>query len=163
MEGSRTCYRKRGEQSEEKIKSDILIGAMGEWGVYSYLTEKGLTVDKPDMRILAAKSKSFSADLKSESHELFHVKTQSELSASRYGDSWLLQRSDKLLKQPSERDYVVLCSAGLDNIQILAIILMKDLVDGGMLSECKVPYYRMTKLALYLDEIKKTDIDLWRF
>ena len=152
MGGSAELYSYRGEKNKSKMLDDIIIGCLGEWGAYKFLNDKGIKVKKPDMNIYEKKRKSFSADLFNDEYS-FHVKSQSEVSRKRYGSSWLLQRSDKIISDPGDGEYFLLTSVVDKEVEILACIFIADIVNNNLWGECKVPYYRHSKVALYLDDL----------
>lgn len=149
MKGSNTLYKFRGESNEEKMYEDILVGLVGEWGVYEYLKKKGIEVNKPDMNIYTSRNKSFNADFRSET-DAYHVKSQTVASIKKYGHSWLLQRTDRIVKQPAENDHFVFTKVDGREVEILGLYKCKNIVYG----ECKVPRYRFSKIAVYLEEQK---------
>lgn len=154
IEHSSDLYRYRGETNKDKQIEDIVIGTCGEWGAYKFLRERGFTVAKPDMKIYSIRNKTFSADL-TDGESLFHVKSQSVISRERYGASWLFQRSDCLVKCPKEKEYLVLtCVEGRD-VEIQAVLDVNDIFSNNLWGECRVPRYRHTKVALYLEDIPK--------
>ena len=158
--GSEDEYKRRGEKRNTKIYEDILLGAAGEFAAYKYLSSCGVRVNKPDLAIYDVKNKSFDADLVSNKYT-FHVKSQGEQSRKRYGCSWLLQRRDKVVSDPDEFEYFIFCSVELPYVEILGVVKCKDISDNNLYGECRVPSYRNTKVALYLDELM--DLDLERF
>lgn len=160
VKGSKGEYTRRGEADGKKIQQDIMIGAAGELAAFKYLKECGVLVDKPDFKIYDKNAKSFSADIVGKKYK-FHVKSQGIESQKRYGNSWLLQRTDKVVTDPSEFEYFIFCNVDLPNVQILAIVKCADITNNGLYAECKVPRYRHSKVALYLDDL--VDLDLQRF
>lgn len=158
--GSVDEYKRRGEKRNTKIYQDILLGCAGEFAAYKYLSSCGVRVNKPDLEIYDVKNKSFDADLLSPKYT-FHVKSQGEQSRKRYGCSWLLQRRDKVVADPSEHEYFIFTSVELPYVEILGVVKCKDIKDNDLYGECRVPSYRNTKVALYLDELQ--DLDLERF
>jgi hypothetical protein len=156
METSKSLYKYRGEQNESKIKQDIIIGKLGEIAVYQYLKEKEYEANRPDFTIYNRVNKSFAADINCGSYDI-HVKSQGVESARRYGNSWLLQRSDKLIKSPHKDEFLAFTNVDLDSmsVNILGIIRAKDIIDYNLLDECRVPRYRHTKVALYWEHIQE--------
>ncbi len=162
MGGSADLYKYRGEQNISKMEEDIIIGTMAEWGVYKYLQSKGVAVTKPDMKIYEKRRKSFSADLINDKYR-FHVKSQGIKSMKRYGASWLCQKTDRLLNNPEDDEYFVFTKVEDREVEILAIVKVKDIVENDLIGEPSVYQYRHTKRALYLDDILNSDIKLRRF
>lgn len=160
IDKSANLYAYRGEARIEKMIEDIIFGTVGEWGAYKYLRKCGVHTSKPDMEIYEKQRKSFSADLVNDSFGInFHIKSQSTESKSRYGSSWLLQRRDKIVSNPSELDYFIFCTVDLPYVTVEGIVRCSDVEYG----ECKVPKYRNTKVALYFDNILQKNIDIFPF
>lgn len=157
IEGSKNLYAYRGESNMGKMVDDCVIGTIGEWGVFKYLKDMvGITTSKPDMKIYEKRRKSFSADLVHPDYR-FHVKSQSIESISKYGRSWLFQKSDKVLNNPEPDEYFVfteVCRNGV--VEIIAVIQCNKLLN--LYGECKVPWYRHSKVALYLDDIEHLNL-----
>lgn len=150
---SADLYTYRGEQRQDKMIEDCIIGTVGEWGAYKFLKSKGIKVSKPDMKIYENRRKSFAADLISED-AIYHVKSQGKASSAKYGHSWLMQRHDKVVNKPADNEYFIFTEVDGRDVNILAVLKCKDLSDNGLYSECKVPFYRKTKVAIYLDDLK---------
>jgi hypothetical protein len=155
MEGSKGLYSYRGETNSSKMKDDIIIGTMGEMGVNKYMVDKGYECSEPDLKIYENKRKSFDADLFSGDIKI-HIKSQGVESAKRYGNSWLFQRSDSLVKDPSEHDLICFTNVNLETreVTILGFCWAKDIVDNNRFAECRVFRYRNTKVALYLKDLE---------
>jgi len=159
--GSKKLYEYRGEVKEDKIFNDIVIGVMGEFAAAAYLRKKGYTkVTRPDLKIYEGKRKNYSADLTcNHGKDLLdiHVKSQGLTSAKRYGNSWLLQKSDKITKDPGENEYILFTNVDLEAriVTVLGVSKMEDIISQGLLDECRVPRYRHSKYALYFKDIEK--------
>ena len=154
-------YMRRGGFREE----DIWVGAMAEFATYYYLREKGEDCSAPDLTIYSAKEKSYDADIRCNSR-FYHVKGQSLRSQKLYGDSWLLQRYDKIAQKPIKRHYLILCTVDVDNkeVTIKATPSVNSIHYYELFGECKHPAFRRTKRALYLSQIsdKLSKTQLWR-
>jgi len=144
-------YAKRGVFKRE----DVLAGAIGEVGVYKLLRKHGFKVNKPDFEIYSKGNKSFDADLV-DATRYFHVKSQTMESAKKYGHSWLLQRSDKIVKAGIRKHYIVPTNVNLTTnvVTIFGIIPTLTLHEWGCFGECAVPYFRHSKVAIYLESLK---------
>jgi len=157
---SSKLYAFRGEQNKQKILEDILLGSMGEYGVYTFLREKGIDVAKPDLSIYKSKGKSYAADLSSRQYNV-HVKSQSRSSLKRYGHSYLLQKKDPIVTVAGDNDYFVFCacvpSDGL--VQIVGVVKCEDVIERY--GECKVPSYRHSKVAIYLKDLEEQGVNTW--
>ena len=147
LKGSAKLYAYRGESSKLKMREDIIIGKLAEVGACKFFKSR-----KPDFTIYERSKKSYSADLKLGNMRI-HVKSQSKLSVKKYGHSWLFQRSDQIVRNATPYDIIILTSVSVRKLEvhILKLIRARDINKWG---ECKVPQYRHTKVALYLEEIK---------
>lgn len=134
---------------------DVISGAMAELGVYRMLKEKGVPVGYPDFKIYEANRKSYDADLTDGLHH-FHVKGQTLASKERYGASWIMQRKDPIINNPEKLHYIVPCTVDINTgrVEIYGIFSIKSLINQACFSECKVEWFRRTKIALYLDHIQ---------
>lgn len=159
IEGSSNLYRYRGESNKDKMIEDCIIGTLGEFAAHKYLSDKGIVVSEPDLTIYETKRKSFSADLFNEELKI-HVKSQSEKSFKRYGMSYLLQRKDRIITSPENNEYFVFVKVGGIFCEIVGTCKIKDIVDNSLWGECKVPSYRHSKVALYIDELGSIDLEV---
>ena len=152
-------YQKRGGFKD----IDLWTGALGEVGAYYYLREKGRDVSFPDFEIYKPKDKSYDADMRDGS-KFYHIKAQNLESQKRHGNSWLLQRYDKIVRKKIQNHYLVLCNVDVDNrkVEILGTPSVSSIHNAECWSECKYYLFRKTKVALYLDEMKEKISNLWR-
>lgn len=163
---SKKLYAYRGESKVEKMIEDIVVGTVGEFAAAKYVRSKGFNCTRPDIKIYEARRKSFDADLLAhlkidEEQNInksfkIHVKSQGVSSAKRYGNSWLLQKSDKIINNPERNELFLFTNVDGLEVEILGVVSCKDIVEFNLLDECKVPYYRHTKHALYFNDIKET-------
>jgi hypothetical protein len=107
-------YASRNQKNFFKIYNDILLGKIAEYAVYNYLKSKGGNVSEVDTQIYA--SKSFDCDLKCDGMNI-HIKSCRE-----DGDSWVFQKSDPLVKNPTEKDYIFCCRYKGNKVEIVKII-----------------------------------------
>lgn len=149
--GSAHLYKYRGESRQDKMIDDIKIGCLGEWAVYKHLQQLGYDPSEPDMKIYEKRRKSFDADIYCDEIEV-HVKSQGVKSAKRYGNSWLVQRSDKLVSEPKDNQIFAFTNVNLETMKVTIIgyCWAKDMIYG----ECKVWSYQKTKKAIYIREIE---------
>ena len=147
LKTSADLYSYRGEAKKEKMAYDIIVGKLAELAVAKFLK-----CSKPDFTIYERRKKSYSPDLRLGNLRV-HVKSQSEESVSRYGHSWLFQRSDQIVRNATPFDILVLTCVNRRKreVYILKLIRAREINKWG---ECKVPSYRHTKVALYLKEIE---------
>lgn len=160
MEKSEALYRSRGELRTSKIRSDIVTGALAEFAVFKYLTDKGQPCSPPDLSILEVRNKSFAADLMSGDVHV-HVKSQTIESANKHGTSFLFQKTDKILSTPSETALMAFCIVHPENVEIKAIVKVLDIVEANLLDKPKVFIYQQSKNAIYLDAVLSSKINLW--
>lgn len=145
-------YHKRKQSDLEKIWNDIFYGKLAEWGVYFIYLERGRTnIDPPDMRIYHAKDKSFDPDLQ---YGLFnlHIKSQTDYSAQKYGDSWMFQSKDPLLEHCNEYDILIGCRVLHQDDRALVQIKLEKPFGKLKISEPKLNRFRGIKKAVYLEE-----------
>jgi len=132
-------------------REDILCGALAEIAAFYYLHDVGVHVDYPDFSVHIKKS--YAADL-TDGLNLYHVKGQTRESERLYGCSYLCQKRDKLVTQPTLSDILLLCVVDVDanEVEIKGEIKAVDVKWG----EAKVEWLRFNKKALYLkDNLKK--------
>jgi hypothetical protein len=156
IKGSEKLYKNRGEPNVVKIRQDIIIGAMGEWAVFRLLKDRGFEFSKPDMKIYEKRQKSFSADLSNADYDI-HVKSQGQTSITRYGHSWLLQRSDSLVRNPSHGEWLAFTAVDVDSreVEIKGFCLASVIKENDLFEECQVPRFRFSKVALYMDSLEE--------
>jgi hypothetical protein len=139
------AYKRRNQGNIEKITEQILTGKLCEFAV-SIL----LGCDEPDLKIYAAKDKSYDADLSSDGRNI-HVKGQSRDSASRYGVSWSFSVWDKLIKTPDPKDYIALCVIDRTDVEFYGLHQMVDITP--ILGMPKLPQLWSSKRVLYYDDL----------
>lgn len=157
---SADCYRYRGEHRISKMKDDIIVGKMGELAAAQYLKKKGYKPSKPDFTIYERARKSFDADLVTECGKKIHVKSQGAKSVVRYGASWLLQKSDKIIKNATENDYILMVNVDGMKVDVLGVVRVVDIIKENLFEQPKVERYARTKVALYFDSIKHACVDI---
>ena len=144
--GDSALYQKRGGFK----RVDIISGALAEIAVYKFLRSKGIKVSKPDFGIYKKGEKSYDADLTYKDKK-FHVKGQTYDSVKLYGESWLMQRRDKLVKEPVLNNYLVPCVVDVsgNEVYILGFPSFYALHDSNCFGECSHPFFRESKVAIY--------------
>lgn len=148
--GSQGFYESRGGFKEE----DILAGALGELAAARFLRRRGFRVPDPDFSLHTTKS--FSADL-SDGRRHYHVKTQTLESKERYGESWIMQREDPLLRTAPYCHYMVFVVIDLKTLQaeIRGVVSINTIVSYDLIGECRSEFFRRTKVAIYMDALKE--------
>jgi hypothetical protein len=129
-------------------REDILTGALCEIGAWKYLSEEcGIPVSKPDFSVHTKKS--YGADLTCGDWH-YHVKGQTTISESKYGNSYLFQKGDKLVTVPEENHFIICCVVDLkENI----VYIRKELDAPGIVwGEPRLDWLKKTKVALYVEE-----------
>lgn len=160
--GDNDLYKKRGGFKEV----DVLSGAMAEVAVYKLLSSRDVAVSHPDFSIHNKGKKSYNADLTDGYHN-FHVKGQTLESKQKYGASWIMQRKDPIINSPENLHYLVPCTVDVKTgrVEIYGIFSIPSLVKNGCVEECKVEWFRKTKVALYLHTLEEsfTEKTRWGF
>lgn len=160
LDTSKYCYNSRGELRQDKIVQDICIGKLGEIAAYKYLTTRGYKASRPDFEIYKSGKKSFAPDIITECGKRVHVKSQGYESMIRYGASWLLQKSDKLIRDADDLDFILMVSLKGLSADVLGVVKVKDLIDNNLFSKPAVPRFAETKIAVYYDSLKKSGISM---
>jgi hypothetical protein len=155
---SKDLYSYRGESRLDKMKDDIITGKMAELAARKFLLELGYSCPKPDFSIYERQNKSYEPDLTTECGLRIHVKSQGLVSYKRYGASWLLQKNDRLTRDPDKKDILIMVLVDEAECEILGSCKVLNLVDH--LEEPRVPSYRHTKRALYLTTLKDRGVNL---
>jgi hypothetical protein len=131
-------------------REDIVCGAMGELAAYAFCMEQGIEVSEPDFTIHT--NKSFGADLIDEDNGIhFHVKAQSKQSVAAYGNSYLFQKTDKLVRNvlpEGEQHWIICCIVDLDNdvVEIVGELSPATITWG----KPRIAWLEKTKVALYV-------------
>ena len=155
------CYQKRGQGSAHRIVSQIISGKLAEIAVAKFYSSLGLVVSMPDFRVYHEGAKSYDADLDINFGNRFyplHVKSISSESASKFGLSWIFQRSDPLYFAPAridlKDDRIALCETLSDSC-----VRFYGLCDPNLMKSnskpLKVKALQHTKVALYHKEISE--------
>lgn len=148
--GSSGHYKSRGGFK----RGDLIAGAMGELAVYKLLRKHGHDLAKPDFTIYETRNKSFDADLRLGKKRI-HVKSQTKDSANKYGRSWLMQRHDPIFKGTGVNHYMVCTEVDEDKqeVEVLGFFPVSTIINKGLIGECKVPMFRMSKVAIYFNSL----------
>jgi hypothetical protein len=115
-------YKKRNQNNLDKIKKDIAIGKIGEIGVYYILLEKGIkNINFPDFKIYKKEKKSFDSDLKVGNYNL-HIKTQTKKSSLLFEESWMFQKKDPVISNPTNYDFFIGNIYDEDNFELKLVL-----------------------------------------
>jgi hypothetical protein len=170
VDSSLSHYRKRNNTTRERVVDDIITGKLGEIGAYRYLKSMGFDATEPDFKVYEQRHKTFDADISDMTHGFkFHCKAQSENSAIRYGNSWILQyagkgwgHQDKLFKHRSERDFLIPLLVLDEIVVIFGIVKINTIFENNMIEEPAIPWFKDTKRAIYLDKLATLPLhDRW--
>lgn len=146
-------YARRGQHSKWAIIQQITDGKFAECGVYVYLKQFSDSLSLPDFGVYSY-GKSYSCDLYYKAYKI-HVKTQRKSTQDKYGQSYLLQKTDPIAIKPTLSD-------------IICFTTVKDsdtvLLDGFMSCRRMIKWLTLpkkvelqkTKNAIYLSD----DMDL---
>lgn len=132
------AYQKRGQVNIKKIFDDIYNGKICEFAVFNFLMLKGKGCTPPDLKIYDKMDKSFDCDLMSREKRI-HVK-----SCRSNSDSWVFEKNDPLVTNPTDNDYIFLCKTDKNKVNIIKILKAKD-------AEYKNPILKhlTTKVCIY--------------
>lgn len=165
-------YARRNQHDIRKIKKDIRNGKIGEEGTYLLLSNKFSSLSPPDHNIYQKKDKSWSSDLKEESGIQLAVKSQDIDSALAYGDSWVFQFNNggtydcdaSVFKECNTLHYVAFNSLNVPKRYgvIRAVVKIEWLHSKNLFKEMKLPQLRGNKLAVYFDDLKKYEDELFQ-
>jgi hypothetical protein len=146
-------YSRRYQTNLEKIKKDIVIGKLAEWGVYFIYLTRGRYLNTPDMQIYPKEHKSFDPDLQWGLYNL-HIKAQTYESFARYGDSWIFQAKDPLFEFSNDYDIVIGCRVSVDDLErgALVKIMLEKQFKSVKFGETKLSKFYGNKKAIYLKD-----------
>ncbi len=84
---------------------------------------------------------------------LIEADTESE---AKYGQSWVMQRTDPVINKPRDIDYLVPCVTNLETLEVTIYGVMKftDIVNSDLVGEMAIAWLQKTKRALYLEDLK---------
>jgi hypothetical protein len=118
-------YSKRNQKDFNKIKKDIAIGKIAEFGVYFIFLEQGMSnISIPDINVYSSNKKSFDADLECNKIN-FHIKTQTIDAAKKFENSWLFQKNDPLVLKPQNNDYFIGTQYDEENFEVKILLSKK--------------------------------------
>lgn len=146
-------YARRKQLNLGKIRNDIIVGKLAEWGVYFIYLKRDRYLDPPDMSIYQSRDKSFDPDLRWNMFNL-HIKAQTQESSLRYGDSWIFQSKDPLFEFSNQYDIVIGCRVSIDDFEHGALIqiMLEKPFKNIRFGETKLNKFYGNKKAIYLKE-----------
>ena len=153
IDSNKDEYARRKQSNLNKIRNDVLIGKLAEWGVYFIYLKRGRYLNTPDMRIYPKEYKSFDPDLSWGMYNL-HIKAQTQESCIRYGDSWIFQAKDPLFEFSNEYDIIIGCRVSIDSSSKNASIeiLLEKQFQKLTFGDTKLSKFSGNKRAVYLKD-----------
>jgi hypothetical protein len=161
-------YKTRNQPNIKKGMNDNKVGKVGEEVVHSYLKDKIPAITSPDYAIYKVRNKSWEKDLRDINSDIkVGVKTQTTVSANKYGESWVFQNTDKGIYSDDKTDrnnYIALVLIDLDiKIGIIkAIIRIPWLHNKKLFKPMKLAYLQNNKQAVYYNDLLKYENELWQ-
>lgn len=105
LESSSSLYLKR-KQNKDKLRQNIMEGKIAEYAAYFYLRERNFCLMPPDLEIHSVKKKSHDSDLYIPDKDVhIHVKSVGLETSKLYGDTFLVEKSDPLIRAPMANHY----------------------------------------------------------
>lgn len=156
-ETSKAAYARRGQLDKDTIIRQIVQGKIAELLVFYHLQDS-FKVKEPDFAIYRGKKKNYDADL-TDGFLQFHIKSQSEESAQRYGTSWVFTPTDPLVITPEAEDILVLVLTKHDTVRIVGFLSALTAQQKNLYENPKLTRLIGHKVVLYLDTIKDDMID----
>jgi hypothetical protein len=157
-------YAKRNQFNNDKRVKDSFIGKLGEFAVWNLLKKDHPNLTSPDIKIYAAKQKSWDFDLKDDNLNL-HVKSQDIEQGAKYGVSWIFQITDKeIFEKTKENQFVAFTSVDLNKKEanVQAIMSVDFLHKKNLWAAPKLAKLKLAnKVAVYLDDLNKYQDQLW--
>ena len=146
-------YARRKQSDLTKIKKDIIVGKLAEWGVYFIYLNRERYLIPPDMKVYPPENKSYDPDLRWGLYKL-HIKAQTFESSSRYGDSWIFQAKDPLFEFNNDYDIIIGCSVSIDDFERGALVQIKleRQFKSIKFGETKLSKFAGNKKAIYLKD-----------
>lgn len=160
LKGSSELYKRRGEARLEKIRQDIITGALAEFAVKECVQSDARYCSEPDLTIYEQANKSYAADLESENCQI-HVKSQTKEASERWGLSWIFQKNDPLVRQPESTDIIALTQVDGLSVEVIGLVSARTLLRERLIAEPRNVKYARTKRAVYYDELLASKINLW--
>jgi len=154
IDTNESVYRLRGGGNRDKLIEDIYSGKVMECRVFNKLEEDGLKPSPIDFSIYSKRRKTFDADTSARIDGVvwkYHVKSCKH--SSKYPNSWLFQKQDKMLKKP-DKDALVLCVIKETDEGDSSYCYIAD-AEGVKLSEPVIPFLRNTKIAIYEKDLNQ--------
>jgi hypothetical protein len=157
LETSKGAYCQRAQANQDVILRQITEGKLGEIAVARFLRSLNYKVNAPDFAIYKGRKKSYDADL-TDGRFFWHVKTQSQESAKRYGTSFLFtdseSSSDPLITNPANEDVMIFVLIDGNEADVLGMVRAKVALERQLYREPRLDRLKPFKSVLYLDDLK---------
>jgi hypothetical protein len=158
-------YSGRDQLDVQKKRLDQKVGKLGEIAAYNCLKDTLPGLSYPDFEIYAAKDKSWDFDMKNANVNL-HVKSQLNIQAVEYGESWIFQNQDKhIFKDYAPIDYVAFVIVSLihKSAEVKAVISLHNLHQKQLFKmPVKENLRKSNKLAVYFEDLAEHPDQLWQ-
>lgn len=152
----------RGQSNPKRIKHQTAVGKMGELIARDHLCELGYNCSDPDFTIYTGKKKSWDSDMHLlSSHGKFKVacKTQDEVSAKKFGRSWIFQKgghgyghTDPIIQKGESLSVFVSLNLANQSAEVMGPFRMHDM--RPLFKEPRVKKLRYSKVALYWEDMQ---------
>jgi hypothetical protein len=152
----------RGQSNPKRIKHQTAVGKMGELIARDHLCELGYNCSDPDFTIYTGKKKSWDSDMHLlSSHGKFKVacKAQDEVSAKKFGRSWIFQKgghgyghTDPIIQKGESLSVFVSLNLAEQTAEVMGPFRMRDM--RPLFKEPRVKKLRYSKVALYWEDMQ---------
>jgi len=156
----------RGQTNPKRIKHQTAVGKMGELIACDHLREMGYNCSDPDFTIYNGKKKSWDSDMHIlSSHGKFKVacKAQDEVSAKRYGRSWIFQKgghgyghTDPIIQKGESLSVFVSLNLAEQTAEVMGPFRMCDM--RPLFKEPRLKSLRYSKVALYWEDMQNVKV-----
>ena len=156
----------RGQTNPKRIKHQTAVGKMGELIACDHLREMGYNCSDPDFTIYNGKKKSWDSDMHIlSSHGKFKVacKAQDEVSAKRYGRSWIFQKgghgyghTDPIIQKGESLSVFVSLNLAEKSAEVMGPFRMCDM--RPLFKEPRLKSLRYSKVALYWEDMQNVKV-----
>lgn len=152
----------RGQTNPKRIKHQTAVGKMGELIACDWLREKGYNCTDPDFTIYTGRKKSWESDmhiLSTDGKFKVACKAQDEVSAQRYGRSWIFQKggqgyghTDPVIQSGESLSVFVSLNLEEKTAEVMGPFRMCDM--RPLFKEPRLKNLRYSKVALYWEDMQ---------
>ena len=156
----------RGQTNPKRIKHQTAVGKMGELIACDWLREKGYNCTDPDFTIYSGRKKSWESDMHIlSSHGKFKVacKAQDEVSARKYGRSWIFQKggqgyghTDPVIQSGESLSVFVSLNLEEESAEVMGPFRMCDM--RPLFKEPRLKSMKYNKVALYWEDMQHVKV-----